>query len=214
MNDVKIIFAQNLISLRKQSKLTQIDLAERLNYSDKAISKWERGESIPDVTVLMQIAELFGVSLDFLVTAHSEPEIAAEQTNYAKAIKKRNRIFVTAITIFAIAVLETILFVIFQPIFKPALSNLLFCYVYPLPVIAIVLIVFSSLWGGRLYRFCSVTGLILTLLLDAFLIVELCTGEYYFWIFLVAIPAELVTMFSFGIIRLSSFENKKKTKED
>lgn len=213
MTDVKIIFAQNLIYLRKQSKLTQIDLAERLNYSDKAVSKWERGESIPDVTVLMQIAELFGVSLDFLVTAHSEPEIAAEQTNYAKAIKKRNRVFVTAITIFAIAVLETILFVIFQPIFKPTLNNLLFCYVYPLPVIAIVLIVFSSLWGGRLYRFCSVTGLILTLLLDAFLIVELCTGEYYFWIFLVAIPAELVTMFSFGIIRLSTFENKNKTKE-
>ena len=62
MADVKITFAQNLISLRKQMKLTQIELAEKLNYSDKAVSKWERGESIPDVTVLMDIAKTFGVT--------------------------------------------------------------------------------------------------------------------------------------------------------
>ena len=78
MQDVKVVFAQNLISLRKQIKLTQLELAEKINYSDKAVSKWERGESIPDVTVLMTIASLFGVTLDFLVTEHAEPEIVAE----------------------------------------------------------------------------------------------------------------------------------------
>ena len=98
MQDVKVIFAQNLISLRKQMKLTQIELAEKINYSDKAVSKWERGESIPDVTVLMTIASLFGVTLDFLVTEHAEPEVVAEQTSYAKAVKKRNRLLVAAIT--------------------------------------------------------------------------------------------------------------------
>ena len=72
MQDVKVIFAQNLISLRKQMKLTQIELAEKINYSDKAVSKWERGESIPDVTVLMTIASLFGVTLDFLVSEHAD----------------------------------------------------------------------------------------------------------------------------------------------
>ena len=68
MEDLKIIFAQNLIMLRKQMKLTQIELAEKINYSDKAISKWERGESIPDVSVLLNLAKLFGVDIDFLVT--------------------------------------------------------------------------------------------------------------------------------------------------
>ena len=82
-------------------KLTQLELAEKINYSDKAVSKWERGESIPDVTVLMTIASLFGVTLDFLVTEHAEPEIVAEQTSYAKAVKKRNRMLVAAITFFA-----------------------------------------------------------------------------------------------------------------
>ena len=61
MEDLKVIFAQNLIALRKQMKLTQIELAEKINYSDKAVSKWERGESIPDVSVLMVIANLFNV---------------------------------------------------------------------------------------------------------------------------------------------------------
>ena len=76
MEDLKIIFAQNLIMLRKQMKLTQIELAEKINYSDKAISKWERGESIPDVSVLLNLAKLFGVDIDFLVTEHNNTEIA------------------------------------------------------------------------------------------------------------------------------------------
>ena len=57
-------------------KLTQIELAEKINYSDKAVSKWERGESIPDVSVLLALAQLFGVSIDFLVTEHKNEEVA------------------------------------------------------------------------------------------------------------------------------------------
>ena len=73
-------------------KLTQIELAEKINYSDKAISKWERGESIPDVSVLLNLAKLFGVNIDFLVTEHNNTEIAKEQTNYAAGIKKKNHL--------------------------------------------------------------------------------------------------------------------------
>ena len=58
MKDVRQIIAENLIELRKVNKLTQLELAEKLNYSDKAISKWERGESLPDVEILCQIADL------------------------------------------------------------------------------------------------------------------------------------------------------------
>ena len=49
----------NIASYRKRNGLTQAGLAERLNYSDKAVSKWERGESVPDVLTLSQMAELF-----------------------------------------------------------------------------------------------------------------------------------------------------------
>ena len=202
MQDVKVVFAQNLISLRKQMKLTQIELAEKINYSDKAVSKWERGESIPDVTVLMTIASLFGVTLDFLVTEHAEPEVVAEQTSYAKAVKKRNRLLVAAITFFAIAALETVVFATLQSVFGTLGENLLYCYVYPIPAAAIVAIVFTSLWARPSLRFWSVTLLIVSLILDAFLIPLQVAGKCIPWVFSIIIPAELVTMLSFKIIRI------------
>ena len=139
MEDLKIIFAQNLIALRKQMKLTQIELAEKINYSDKAVSKWERGESIPDVSVLMVIANLFGVSIDFLVTKHENDEIAKEQTSYAAGIKKKNRFLITAITFFALLILETVVFISLQGAKPTNLGwNILYCYVFPLPIFAII----------------------------------------------------------------------------
>ncbi|MEI3434697.1 MAG: helix-turn-helix transcriptional regulator [Clostridia bacterium] len=60
MNDLKRIIANNITNLRKSKNLTQLEFAKELNYSDKAISKWERAESIPDVVVLKQIADFFG----------------------------------------------------------------------------------------------------------------------------------------------------------
>ena len=71
-NDFKKIVVENLIYYRKLNKLTQLQLAEKLNYSDKAISKWERAESIPDIIILKQIADLFGVTVDYIITEHTE----------------------------------------------------------------------------------------------------------------------------------------------
>ena len=70
MKDLKPIIAKNITSLRQAAQMTQSELAERLNYSDKAVSKWERGESVPDITVLKEIADLFGVTVDALICEH------------------------------------------------------------------------------------------------------------------------------------------------
>ena len=64
---IKARIGTNIAERRKRAGLTQAGLAERLNYSDKAISKWERGESVPDVLTMMQLAELFGVRVDDLL---------------------------------------------------------------------------------------------------------------------------------------------------
>ena len=64
MNNIKSIIAQNITDLRRAKGLTQLELAEQLNYSDKAVSKWERAESMPDVSVVVEIADLFDVPLD------------------------------------------------------------------------------------------------------------------------------------------------------
>ena len=70
MDDEKLKYqiGANIAAYRKQAGLTQAGLAEKLNYSDKTISKWERGESSPDISVLVDIADLFGVSIDSLFT--------------------------------------------------------------------------------------------------------------------------------------------------
>ena len=71
MEDLKNIIAGNIGQLRRQANMTQIELAERLNYSDKAVSKWERGESIPDILTLMELAQLFDVTVDDLLKDHN-----------------------------------------------------------------------------------------------------------------------------------------------
>ena len=73
--ELKQVIADNVSSLRRDAGMTQAELAEKLNYTDKAVSKWERGESCPDITVLKTIAELFGVTVDYLITREHIVEV-------------------------------------------------------------------------------------------------------------------------------------------
>ena len=73
MKNVKEIIAKNLIDLRKSKKYTQQAVAEKLNYSDKAISRWERGESLPDVETLCRICDLYGVTFEYLLQDEQPP---------------------------------------------------------------------------------------------------------------------------------------------
>ena len=70
MDELKETLAANLVRCRKRAGLTQAEVAEKLNYSDKAVSKWERGEGLPDLAVLVRLADLYGVTLDYFVSAH------------------------------------------------------------------------------------------------------------------------------------------------
>ncbi len=66
MEELKIIVGKNLSALRKKNKLTQIELAEKFNYSDKAVSKWEQGATLPDIETLKQLCDFYGVTIDYL----------------------------------------------------------------------------------------------------------------------------------------------------
>ena len=74
MEEIRRNIAANIQRLRVGSGMTQQELGEYLNYTDKAVSKWERGESVPDVGVLLKIANLFGVTQDHLVTDHKHDD--------------------------------------------------------------------------------------------------------------------------------------------
>ena len=76
--EIKEIISKNICGLRKKAMLTQAELADKLNYSDKAISKWERGESLPDAEMLYKIAELFEVDISYLFEEHNFEELSLE----------------------------------------------------------------------------------------------------------------------------------------
>ena len=78
------IVAANLAELRRARGLTQAELAEKINYSDKSVSKWERGDGLPDLKVLTQLAALYGVSLDTFVTENAAQEIEQVQKPKSK----------------------------------------------------------------------------------------------------------------------------------
>lgn len=143
MEDLKSIIAKNIVGLRQGAKLTQSDLAERLNYSDKAISKWERAESLPDITVLKAIADLFEVPLDYLVRENHV--MAQEKKTESVVRKKRNHLVITMLSILIVWFVATLAYVMMDMIVPTFIVRFL-VFVYALPISMIVWLVFNSIW--------------------------------------------------------------------
>lgn len=164
MEDLKSIIAKNITNLRQGAKLTQIELAERLNYSDKAISKWERAESLPDITVLKAIADLFGVPLDYLVRENHElPAEKAPETD-----KDRNHRVITTLSVLIAWFVATLAFVLMDMI-APDWQARYLVFMYALPVSMIVWLVFNSIWFNRRLNYTIISLLMWTGILSVVL---------------------------------------------
>ena len=177
MENLKPVIARNIASLRQQMGMTQLELAEKLHYSDKAVSKWERGESIPDVGVLKQIADLFHVTVDSLLKDGTETLPSAETS-----VSQHTRRIITAITLTATAALAFLMFLILR-------TWLVLAYLPP--VAAIVWLVFNSLWFNRRQNYLIISVLMWTLLAC------LCISFHFFglprWEMLfLGIPGQLI----------------------
>ena len=81
MEELNKIVAENLVNLRTKCGYTQLQVAEKINYSDKSVSKWERGDAIPDIPVMLQLSKLYGVSLDDMVKKHEKEQIKPKEKN-------------------------------------------------------------------------------------------------------------------------------------
>ena len=171
--------AKNIAQYRKAHHDTQLDLATKLNYSDKSVSKWERGESLPDVYILSQIAELYGVSVSALIGEIQPP----------KESKPHYHMFILLLSLALTMAVATLLFSMFM-ICKVDYPAWMF-FVYALPVCSIICIVFTSLWWGILWQGVSVSALIWTLGLSLYLSFEL---ENVSLIFLVCAALQVLTV--------------------
>lgn len=77
--DEREIIAKNITFYRKSLGLSQLELAEKLQYSNKNISKWEKGETTPSIFTLKRLAEIFGITVDQLVSGGEQQPIKQEQ---------------------------------------------------------------------------------------------------------------------------------------
>lgn len=186
MQDLKPIIAKNITHLRQSRKMTQIDLAEKLNYSDKAVSKWERGESIPDITVLKAIADLFEVSVDYLLDEqHAQIMPTVHETPVSVT---RNHTVVTLLSELIVCFLATVCFVVIDMIW-PGLKIRWLPFVYAIPAGMIVWLVFNSMWFNTRRNYLIISLLMWSVLLCATLTLYACAINAWQLLFL-GIPGQ------------------------
>ena len=167
--DIRLNFSKNLLALRKSRGLSQAQLAEALNYTDKAVSKWEKNETIPDVASLSAIAEYFDLTIDDLIS---------NRNVVRKSNKKKTHIRIT-LSSFGICFFVSAFIFLFLALYSVPKSYVMAPFAFLAS--GIVLIVFASLWFNRLilYSAISVTIWSIALITMIFLDFKL------FWVVLI-----------------------------
>lgn len=188
MASARRLIAKNMAELRRAYPLTQAELAEKINYSDKAVSKWERGESVPDVLVLGELAELYGVSIDYFLADHSGEKPVRIRSE--KRISKTH-LMITLTVVAAIWLIATAAFVIAGIV--RGFSGLYLIFVAAVPVTAIVVLVFNTLWGDRKYNIIIESVILWSVLITLYLSLL----NYNIWaVFLIGVPTQIVLIFA------------------
>lgn len=212
MNDEKLKkqLGANIAAYRKSMGLTQAGLAEKLNYSDKAVSKWERAESVPDVLTLTQLAELFDVTVNDLLV---DPDELPEQTGKVEQVmsaavekamkRKANKRIILGLSSLLVWFVALLMFVIFSSLDVP---KSWIAFIYALPADAIVRLSLRSAWKDFRKNQWLVSGIMWGTILSIFMTL-LLFFDFNFWkVFLLGIPGQLAVFLAFRL--------KKYPKED
>lgn len=196
--DISERISSNLVSLRKTSKLTQMEFAEKINYSDKAVSKWENGESLPSVEVLEKICEFYGITLNDIV---GEDDILLDKKRAQKM--STSKVCIILLCCLSVWLVATIIYVYAKLLFD---KSLWMSFVWAVPVTCVIGIIFNSLWGRQRNVFILVSLLIWTLLASLYLQIL----SYNTWIiFFVGIPLQLAV-----ILWSTLYVSKKRTRRE
>lgn len=187
MDNFKKIVAENIIKLRTSKGMTQAELGEMLSYSDKSISKWERADALPDAYVLKKIADVFDVTVDYLLNEHSPDEkiVVEKPRTYSRTV-------ISVITVIGIWTLALFAFVITWLCSMP--TPLIFAYT--VPVSLIVLLVLNSVWGiGKLNMFI-ISGIVWGLITCVYLTFY---QSNWWQLFIIGFPVQIIIILSFFI---------------
>ena len=214
--DINAVIGKNLLNLRKNKKLTQLEVAEKFNYSDKSISKWEKGESMPSVEVLCELAAFYEVSLDDLTKDSTEILPVVDNKKAKNEPKVRTprafptRLVVTLLSIGAVWLVATIIFVLLKMF---AFVDYLLIFMWASVASCIVLIIFNSLWGRMRYLFVILTALLWLSLTTIHLQIHIPTGYDTYPIFILGIPLQILIFLWAALVKKPKGYDKKQKAE-
>lgn len=189
--NITALIAENLIYYRKKAKLTQSEVAAKLCYSDKSVSKWERAEGVPDIHVLVELAKLYGLTVNDFLTKKKKEKIAN---------RFFSKVLITLISVGLVWFVATIAFFVLR-FFLPNTADRFepwLLFIYAIPISCIVLIIFGSIYFDKLFTMFSVSGLVWTLALSLYL--TFINLESIGLIFVVMIPFQVLIIFFFVLL--------------
>ena len=202
----------NIVMHRKRLGMTQAHLAMQLNYSDKAISKWERGESVPDVLTLVQMADFFEISVnDLVVDPNALPENTggvmeramervAEKTLKRKADKKVI-LGLSSLLVWFVALLA---FVVCSSL---NLDRSWMAFFYAIPADAIVMLSLCSAWREYRWNQVLISGIVWGSLLSVYMTLLVFFSANVWKIFLLGIPGQIAVFLWFRLYRKTGKQN-------
>jgi transcriptional regulator with XRE-family HTH domain len=190
-NDIKTTVASNLIALRKSKGLTQADVANALNYSDKSVSKWEHADSLPDISILSALADMYGVTLDYLTHEDAEEQLAYVNGKHKPDRERQLTIEILAVTI--ILLCSTVAFV-YGYCFREVQYVFWQAYLWAIPASSIMLLYFNRVWHKNILASIILKSILLWSLL---LCIYLQFFDYKLWmIFIIGVPIEAIFILS------------------
>lgn len=202
---LKAMLGKNIAVYRKRQGLTQAGLAEKLNYSDKAVSKWERGESMPDVITLVQLSELFGITVnDLLRDPNQLPEnTGAVVEKMEKAVektlkRKADKLSILGLSGILVWFVALLLFVIFSSL---GIEKSWIALVYAIPATGIVLLSLLSAWRDFRWNKTLVSVIMWGGIVSLYLSLLLFLGENIWKLFLLGVPGQLAIYLWFRMFR-------------
>ena len=191
LEDLKKIIGNNITALRTSAKLTQSELADKLNYSDKSVSKWERGESAPDIFILKQIADLFGVMVDYLLLEeHCDDSLVTK-----KMLTKRSRYIITALSVLGVWLIATMVFTVLHTM---NIKGGYIAFLAAIPLMMIDLLVFNSIWGNKKLNILFISGI----LWGTILLVYILLIKFDIWLlFIIGAICQVALLITLGFFK-------------
>lgn len=199
MGNIREIVSENLSTLRRQSNMTQMELAEKVGFSNKTVSHWERGEVMPDLETVERLAEIYGVTVNDIVTRHEADD---KMLGTEVVVQRRKKVTIMSLVLVSLWYIALIFFVLANMAYGTYEWQI---FVFAVPCSALCIMVFCAVWGKKKHVVVTLSVFVWTLI--AFLYIN--TYAYNLWmLFLLGAPLQVIILLGANL-KINSRRKKK-----